>query len=434
MLQRLEMVGVGPASKLALDFAPRVNLLTGDNGLGKSFALETAWWMLVHRGRSPLPGVHGAESKLARVVLDATLNGSRRQTTARFSPKTWRWTLGPFDRDQADPGYEPGPAVAAGVAIITRADGSASVWDEARNTLFALGEVATQAIPVYSFTRDEVWDGLTLDGRSLCNGLLRDWVSWQQRGSDEFRALVAALEGLSPTDEPIRPSTPVRLSPTDALDYPAIQLSTGIVPVTHTSAGMQRVLSIAYALVWSVFEHQRAATLMQGAPTSELLLMVDEIEAHLHPRWQRVILPALLRVVKALASSMRVQLIVSTHSPLVLASMEGEFDAAQDALFDFDLVPREGDGPRADVEVRKLDWRARGDANQWLTSEVFDLKQPGSLRREQALERAKAALRQPGLSAEEVREIHRELHAVLGDTDPFWARWEARAKAAGIDP
>ncbi len=245
---------------------------------------------------------------------------------------------------------------------------------------------------------------------------------------------MSAIEGLSPTGETIRPTAPMRLSPADALDYPAIQLSTGIVPVTHASAGMQRVLSLAYALVWTVYEHQRAATLLKRAPANELVLMVDEIEAHLHPRWQRVILPALLRVVKALAPSMQVQLIVSTHSPLVLASMEGEFDDAQDALFDFDLVPREGDGPRADVEVRKLDWRARGDANQWLTSEVFDLKQPGSLRREQALERAKAALRQPGLAPEEVREIHHELHAVLGDTDPFWARWEARAKAAGIDP
>lgn len=42
-LDRLELENVGPAEHLAATFAPRVNLFTGDNGLGKSFLLEVAW-------------------------------------------------------------------------------------------------------------------------------------------------------------------------------------------------------------------------------------------------------------------------------------------------------------------------------------------------------------------------------------------------------
>ena len=49
MLERLALNNVGPAPEMALDFRPRVNLITGDNGLGKSFLLDMAWWALTRR-------------------------------------------------------------------------------------------------------------------------------------------------------------------------------------------------------------------------------------------------------------------------------------------------------------------------------------------------------------------------------------------------
>jgi len=45
-LSYLEVSGVGPADSLALQPARRLTLITGDNGLGKSFLLECAWWAL----------------------------------------------------------------------------------------------------------------------------------------------------------------------------------------------------------------------------------------------------------------------------------------------------------------------------------------------------------------------------------------------------
>ena len=49
MLKSLELENVGPASRMMLELAPRLNLLTGDNGLGKSFLLDVAWWALTRR-------------------------------------------------------------------------------------------------------------------------------------------------------------------------------------------------------------------------------------------------------------------------------------------------------------------------------------------------------------------------------------------------
>ena len=42
MIEHLRLENVEPAPEMALDFAPRVNLLTGDNGLGKSFLIDDA--------------------------------------------------------------------------------------------------------------------------------------------------------------------------------------------------------------------------------------------------------------------------------------------------------------------------------------------------------------------------------------------------------
>ncbi len=44
MLKSLKLSGVGPAPEMEIEFAPRINVLTGDNGLGKSFLLDVAFW------------------------------------------------------------------------------------------------------------------------------------------------------------------------------------------------------------------------------------------------------------------------------------------------------------------------------------------------------------------------------------------------------
>src|SRR5690349_3238269 len=46
MLELLHMKGVGPPQETEMGLAPRLNLITGDNGLGKSCLLDVAWWAL----------------------------------------------------------------------------------------------------------------------------------------------------------------------------------------------------------------------------------------------------------------------------------------------------------------------------------------------------------------------------------------------------
>ena len=49
MIKHLKMTNVGPAATMELEFGKRLNLLTGDNGLGKSFLLDIAWWAMTRK-------------------------------------------------------------------------------------------------------------------------------------------------------------------------------------------------------------------------------------------------------------------------------------------------------------------------------------------------------------------------------------------------
>jgi DNA repair ATPase RecN len=46
MLKSLHLRHVGSAPQLDMELADRLNIITGDNGLGKSFLLDVAWWAL----------------------------------------------------------------------------------------------------------------------------------------------------------------------------------------------------------------------------------------------------------------------------------------------------------------------------------------------------------------------------------------------------
>ena len=66
MLEKLHLKNVGPAPELEMEFAPRVNLITGDNGLGKSFLLDVAWEILTftfHEKITPIASLKQKDEK-----------------------------------------------------------------------------------------------------------------------------------------------------------------------------------------------------------------------------------------------------------------------------------------------------------------------------------------------------------------------------------
>lgn len=215
-----------------------------------------------------------------------------------------------------------------GVVVYARIDGGFSVWDPARNYWRQAPSVGVndhERPPAYHFDNRSVWEGLTVGDRRACEGLIRDWVGWQKARDPEFAMLEQALKTLSVPEEPLEVGPPIRVELGEGFDTPTIKTPYDLVPITHASAGVRRVAALAYLLVWAWREHVLAARLLRQDPERRIVLLVDEPETHLHPKWQRVILPALLRVVGTLREDgeMQTQLITATHAPLVLASSLG---------------------------------------------------------------------------------------------------------------
>jgi hypothetical protein len=188
---------------------------------------------------------------------------------------------------------------------------------------------------------------------------------------------------------------------------------------------MRRVLALAYLLVWTWSEHKAASALLHQPPTDRLVLLFDEVEAHLHPQWQRVLLPAVFDVIGKLYSDIfkrEVQILATTHAPLVLASVESRFTKELDRLITFNPRKKE-----RDVDVVTEEWSKQGDVLGWLVSDAFGLKQARSCEAETAIEAAEAFMRKdidslpPKLRTRQ--KIHQELVRVLPGHDPFWPRW-----------
>ena len=152
--------------------------------------------------------------------------------------------------------------------------------------------------------------------------------------------------------------------------------------------------------------------------------MVDEVESHLHPKWQRTVIPALMRVMDKLMTTSDVQLITVTHSPLIMASVEPIFDNDLDSWFDLDLIDNK-------VVLARRPFVRQGDVRSWLTSDAFDMKSGYSVEAEKVLEEAALALSDENFSKDEAKAMDHCLREVLSDTDPFWMRWRFVAEKKG---
>jgi hypothetical protein len=431
MLRHLHLKDVGPSRRLDFEFAPRLNVLTGDNGLGKTFVLDVAWWALTGSWSGEKAFPWRPATSVDPGPIEPKISGTVASSTADdVAIGAWyEWRTQHWRTSSSQP---------ADLVLYARIDGGFAVWDEYQVEEGWQSDDPTGSVVLLNPA--EVWDGKETEDpggrrRAVCRGLLEDWVTWQGTRSSEFAALTRVLAVLSDPAEPLVPGPPTRVHLADRRDIPTLEMSYGVVPVAVASAGQRRVLALAYMLVWAWTEHRKAAAVTGQAPTSTFVVLIDEVELHLHPRWQRLLLPALLQAIEAIAPAVSVQLIATTHAPLVLASLEPLFDEDIDNLYRFERT-----GPT--VRVENLGFAKQGDAANWLVSETFGLDLPRSAPSEAIIQAARAFMRDDLQSAESGLQrsienldppfshtgdlkdrLHAALVRLLPDHDRFWPRW-----------
>ena len=128
----------------------------------------------------------------------------------------------------------------------------------------------------------------------------------------ELDAVRRAIEGMVPgVSRPRIASRPLRFVVTTSPELGDLRVT----DLNQLSGGYRIILAVAADL---------ARRMAQGNPhlddplLSEAIVLLDEIELHLHPAWQQLVLEDLIRTFP------NVQFIVATHSPQVLTTVKPE--------------------------------------------------------------------------------------------------------------
>jgi AAA domain, putative AbiEii toxin, Type IV TA system len=448
MLKTLHLENVGPVSRLDVEFADRLNIFTGDNGLGKTFLLDSAWYCLFDLNHQLSPKgkrLRSEEPKFEYKIERSNSDGSTYCQSYQFEYESRREAWRSTDDSSHTLINWPSSSQAI-LGIYVKPDNNFSIIDSLRTKepaiSFDYADDDENIFPL-EFSSNELWYGSKpaesdlifygpkLEHTILCNGLISDWVRWQNHPDQTtFSLFWQVIKRLFPASEVPTVGPTTRLSLKDVRDIPTLQFPYDQVPITHLSSGMKRIISLAYSLVWTWYEHRQAAALARVAPAKKLLLLIDEIELHLHPQWQRSIFPAIMDAIKLLDPHIQVQVLATTHSPLVLASLEPFFDEETDKLFGFELVDR-------DITLQEFPWAKMGDVDYWLTSPIFGLSRPRSRESEVAIDAAYAIMRRADMTQFPLHlqtqdNIHQELLHLLPDDDEFWHRWIVTADEAKI--
>ena len=126
----------------------------------------------------------------------------------------------------------------------------------------------------------------------------------------------------------------------------------GSVPLAGLSLGYQTTLAWTVDLAWRLYHLFPESSNPLAEPS---IVLIDEIDLHLHPRWQREIMKYLTK------NFPRIQFIATAHSPLIV-------QAAIDA--NLAVLQKQGDQVKIENRPRFIEsWRA----DQILTSDLFSV-------------------------------------------------------------
>jgi predicted ATPase len=178
-----------------------------------------------------------------------------------------------------------------------------------------------------------------------------------------------------------------------------VETDDGIIPIDRLSQGMSSILG----WVGTLLQRMYAIYPRSEKPESEsALVLVDEIDAHMHPSWQQLLVNSLKRIFP------KVQFIVTTHSPLVVGGLEPR------EVYRFE---RDIDGV---VQISQPEYSLKGlGAAGLLTSGLFGLASHLDIETAEALDRKRqltAKKLDEKIGLDELKELG-ELEERVADVD-----------------
>lgn len=340
-LNRVHLENIGPFESLELKLDQNWNILLGDNGVGKSNILRAIAVAICGKDAQPYAG---------RLIKVGKTNGSIRLETDRNVYKTelFATTSGPAQLDS----IPVRPLEAEGWLAIGFPPLRTGSWErpKAPQRISKSFPTPEDLLPLIKGEADPRLDKLkqwivNLDYLSKDEQTKTGDGGRYEKLLDKFFEQVAVLtEGIT-----------IERGEVNAQTYEITVITDdGPLPIEAISQGMTSLIGWVGILLQRLYEIYTE----DDDPSQRFaLVLMDEIDAHLHPAWQQSLVANLTKLFP------NVQFIATTHSPLIVGGMLPE----QVIRF-----ARDEEGQVVQLKVEQD--MTVGRADQILTGELFGLK------------------------------------------------------------
>ncbi len=404
-LKRLRLTNLGPFDEIEFELDDHVNVFTGPNNSGKSTALMALGEIIVYPFGIPRKLLR---AEVAEFNLELGPNGT---VFAGRLPISEEQQYNDVVRIMTAVGYS------SFVPAIRRSTDFRAKGPAAANGDSEAAEISKELRKRRKLIET---DALAISDEAVVQKIIELDYRAYRRGKPAIRGIVDRTAAIASEVTEGYPIRFVRVDEDEDGLYPQFNTPDGDLPLNVLSQGTQSLVQWLARLLIGMAEYYDYP---EDIEERRGVLIIDEIDAHLHPSWQRRIIPALTDHFPNL------QIFCSTHSPLMLAGLK----AGQVQLLD-----RDDDGK---VTVS----RNERDIVAWSADEILqgflDIPSPTDLETARNIERLQELEQIDGPTDEQARELERLQETVRRDMmgGPLAAQLEElrsilNEAKAGYDP
>lgn len=306
-VKSLRLVNVGPFEDEEFQFSSDLNVMIGDNGVGKSTVLKALAFVLSGgEPREVAAGLVRSGESVGKIEVTVTRAGQVALSDNTYAVEIdCRGTKTEVRLEPSRP-IDSESWLALGFPALRTITGNRSRGPEIETK--RIGPNSSDLAPLLYGGSDPRMDSL------------RQWLvnlDYQRASASEARK----NEIDSARDRVF--SLITELAPEYRMEQPIVMPSDfkiligtpdGKVPLEQLSQGLLSLLGWVGVVAQRLYEARDVSV----TETENAIVLVDEIDAHLHPNWQRKILWALRKIFPG------IQFLVTTHSPLVVAGLSSD--------------------------------------------------------------------------------------------------------------
>ena len=399
----LQFSDAGPFDSIEFDFDPRVNVFTGPNNSGKTTALWVLGEILVYPFGMPSKALRSSDARWSlewrsdsgSSSISGGLPISPREMVRAYEELGFSCYV-PAQRHGTD-FRSKGPGLKQDITSITQQEIRTLI--RTRPDIMREAETEARLMDAMIVSRKDepetlrrrresmiFTDASLVSDEMVMQELINlDYASYRQHRGE----LQDTVESILSISSDITEGFSIEFAGVHEDDdglYLRVTTPDGEVPLSVLSQGTQSVIHWVARLVLGQAKYYDFSKEWFDEPS---ILVIDEIDAHLHPSWQRRVIPALMKRFANL------QIFCSTHSPLMLAGLK----AGQ-----IQLLQRQ---PGGSISVSTND----SDVGGWTSDEIFrnvlGVENPTDLATAEALRRLGELRRKDSLSEAEERELTR---------------------------